>query len=214
MRATGICDTGTLVALRSRMTLATLMVATAASTLVAGTNPQQPSMDAGTLVTARPTPVPHRISTSLRADGGLGLFAYRAGAEGEYWFADWAGAGLQGGAFGSGFLDKTQAYGGGLHLALHTSPTSSRPFFLTVGGGIAHVRETEGKLCLDFDGDGCPPDETHSSVGPYFGAGLGWLFHPSYPNSGIELGPLLRLDVAGRVPALTLNFAIGYASVG
>ncbi|MBN1607137.1 MAG: hypothetical protein JW940_10930 [Polyangiaceae bacterium] len=212
MAATGIRDTGTVVALRSRMTLATLIVATAVSTLAARTNPPQPSRDAGTLATARPTPAPHRVSTSLRANGGIGVLAYQAGAEGEYWFAGWAGAGLQGGAFGAGLFDKTQAYGGGLHLALRTSPTGSSPL-LTVGGGIAQVRETMGKLCLDWNGDGCPPDETHSSVGPYLDAGLGWLFHPSWPNSGIELGPILRLDVAGRIPAVTLNFAIGYASV-
>ena len=200
------------------MTLATLIVATAVSTLAAGTNPEQPSRDAGALAAAQAPTVLRRISTSWRADAGLGLLAYQAGAEGEYWFADWAGAGLQGGAFGAGLFSTTQAYGAGLHLALRTSPTSSKPFLLTVGGGIAHVQETTSTFCLDlgFDGDDhddCPPDETHSSNGPYFDAGLGWLFHPSYPNSGIELGPVLRLNVAGRIPALTLNFAIGYASV-
>jgi hypothetical protein len=128
------------------------------------------------------------------------------------WFADWAGAGLQTGAFGAGFCNKTRACGAGLHLALRTSPTGSRPL-LTVGGGIAKVRETEAVLCLGWEGDGCPPDVVHTRKAPYLDAGLGWVFHPSYPNSGIGLGPILRVDVAGRTPALTLNFALGYASV-
>jgi len=208
----GICDSGTVVALRARMTLATLIAATAVSSLAAGTNPQQPHRDAGTLATKGSTPAHPRISTSLRADAGIGIFAYHVGADGEYWFADWAGAGLQGGAFGAGLLHTTRDYGAGLHLALRGPPTG-RGGFLTMGGGLAHIRETEGTLCLNWNGDGCPPDKTHSSVGPYFDVGLGWLFHPSYPNSGIELGPLLRLNVDRRIPAITLNFAIGYGSV-
>jgi hypothetical protein len=59
----------------------------------------------------------------------------------------------------------------------------------------------------------CAPDEHHEGIGAYFGAGLGWIFHPSYPKSGVELGPVLRLDIAEEYPNVTLNFALGFASV-
>jgi hypothetical protein len=71
------------------------------------------------------------------------VFPEEFGEHVSAWFAHWVGAGLQAGAFGAGFWDKTRAYGAGLHLALRTSATGSRPL-PTVGGGIAQVRETEG----------------------------------------------------------------------
>ena len=44
----------------------------------------------------------------------------------------------------------------------------------------------------------------------FVGASVDWLFHPG----GVEIGPVLRLDHAGPVTAVTINFATGFAGGG
>lgn len=162
------------------------------------------------------------VVTSWRAEAGLGIISGHLGAEAERWFSDWFGGGVYGTAFGVSLKSEERAYGGGIHMALRTFARGNTPW-LTLGGGIAQVSHTNrpswGACPLLWDEGGGDESEddcavhTHEGVGAYFGAGLGWLFHPNFPNDGLELGPVLRLDIANEVPAITLNFALGRACV-
>ncbi|MBN1605561.1 MAG: hypothetical protein JW940_02955 [Polyangiaceae bacterium] len=198
-----------------------LLAVTVASAVPVATGVRDAPRDEGAAAAAHSAPPTKRISTSGRVEAGVGLISAHADLELERWFSDWFGGGVQATAFGASlpFRRSESAYGGGVYIALRGSATGNTPL-LTLGGGIAEVRSTESPdgFCIDVWSDGsgdgtCEPVRTAEGLGAYFGVGLGWLFHPGLPKNALELGPVLRLDIASELPAITLNFALGAAYV-
>ena len=199
------------VASLSFMTLTTLLAAMAASTvLTSGHAAARPRTD-GAAATPASTSTERRVLTAVRVEGGLGIIAYQAGIEAERWFNNWIAGGLHGAIFGAGLFDRSDGCGAGAHVALRTSTASSFGI-LTLGGGMARVTETDGELFFNWNGDG-RDRPTHAGGRAYIRAGLGWLFHPSLPRGGLEIGPVVLADVAGEHTAFTLNLAVGYAAM-
>jgi hypothetical protein len=155
---------------------------------------------------------------AVRVDGGVGLgsnaLAAQASIEAEYWVHPNIAFGLHAGTFNnSGIFGRQDVvYGAGPAVSLRSS--ASRSYALVTGNaGLAVLRESNHPLCLHLCWEGpcnsastpCPGAWEKVSHVPNLGLGIGWMAHPGV----LEIGPLVRLDVAGSSVIGTLNLVLG-----
>ena len=170
---------------------------------------------------AAPRASASQLTYSLRATAGIGVgepgFGYRLGVAGEYWLSSVIGVGAQGGlARQAAILGDESAYEiAELTVGLRSSPGPT-PVIASFGAGYAHVVHTQDRLCLDLNGNGCPPGAVTRFGRVAISGMLAWLAHPG--ATGFSIGPSLRFDIvfdaAGHTDGLvTFNIELGFSQL-